>query len=72
MGAYGGLAAPAPRYAALFAVAAFASLGLPGFSRFIAKSQVFAGSLGPVPLVAVALPGSWSPPRCSCAPSSGC
>jgi NADH-quinone oxidoreductase subunit M len=33
---YGGLAAPAPRFAALFAVGAFASLGLPGLSGFIA------------------------------------
>ena len=33
MGAAGGLAAAAPRYTALFAISAFASLGLPGFSR---------------------------------------
>ncbi|MBT1003892.1 NADH-quinone oxidoreductase subunit M [Paenarthrobacter sp. DKR-5] len=57
MGAFGGLAGPAPRYAGFFAVAAFASLGLPGFSGFIAEFQVFAGSIGVVPVVAVALPG---------------
>lgn len=34
---YGGLAAPAPKLAALFAVGAFASLGLPAFSGFIAE-----------------------------------
>jgi NADH-quinone oxidoreductase subunit M len=57
MGAYGGLARPAPRYAGFFAVAAFASLGLPGFSGFIAEFQVFAGSIGLVPAAALALPG---------------
>jgi len=49
MGEYGGLAAPAPRFAGLTAVAAFASLGLPGFSGFVAEFQIFAGSLGPAP-----------------------
>jgi NADH-quinone oxidoreductase subunit M len=57
IGSYGGLAAPAPRYAAFFAVAAFASLGLPGFSGFIAEFQIFTGSIGPVPWTALALPG---------------
>ncbi|MCW2134132.1 NADH dehydrogenase subunit M [Arthrobacter sp. VKM Ac-2550] len=57
MGSYGGLAAPAPRYAALFAVGAFASLGLPGFSGFIAEFQVFAGSIALAPVTAVALLG---------------
>lgn len=57
IGSYGGLAAPAPRFTALFAVASFASLGLPGFSGFIAEFQIFAGSIGPVPLTALALPG---------------
>ncbi|NYH54527.1 NADH-quinone oxidoreductase subunit M [Nocardiopsis arvandica] len=54
MGSYGGLAARAPRFAALAAVAFFGSLGLPGLSGFIAEFQIFAGSLGPVP-VATAL-----------------
>lgn len=54
MDSYGGLAGPAPRFAGLTAVAAFASLGLPGFSGFIAEFQIFAGSLGPAP-VATAL-----------------
>ncbi|MDQ3466092.1 MAG: NADH-quinone oxidoreductase subunit M [Actinomycetota bacterium] len=54
MAEYGGLAGPAPRFAALLALAAFASLGLPGFSGFIAEFQIFAGSLGPAP-VATAL-----------------
>jgi NADH-quinone oxidoreductase subunit M len=57
MGAFGGLAGPAPRYAGFFAVAAFASLGLPGFSGFIAEFQIFAGSIGAAPVTAVALPG---------------
>jgi NADH-quinone oxidoreductase subunit M len=50
MRAYSGLAARTPRFAALFAVAAFASLGLPGFSGFIAEFQVFTGALGAAPV----------------------
>jgi NADH-quinone oxidoreductase subunit M len=57
MGSYGGLASPAPRFATLFAVGAFASLGLPGFSGFIAEFQVFAGSIAAAPVTAVALLG---------------
>lgn len=57
MGSYGGLAASAPRYATLFAVGAFASLGLPGFSGFIAEFQIFAGSIAVAPVTAVALLG---------------
>ncbi|WP_074021280.1 complex I subunit 4 family protein [Mycobacterium intracellulare] len=54
---YGGLAAPAPKLASLFAVGAFASLGLPAFSGFIAEFQVFTGSIAAAPVTAVALPG---------------
>ncbi|MFI7142376.1 NuoM family protein [Streptomyces massasporeus] len=43
--AYSGLATPSPRFAAATAVAAFASLGIPGFSGFIAEFQIFTGSL---------------------------
>ncbi|MFE0641640.1 NuoM family protein [Streptomyces sp. NPDC058877] len=50
MTAYGGVAALAPVFAALTGVAAFASLGLPGFSGFVAEFQIFTGSLGPRPL----------------------
>lgn len=50
MRAYGGLAGPAPAFAALTGAAAFASLGLPGFSGFIAEFQIFTGALGPRPL----------------------
>ncbi|GAA1546063.1 MULTISPECIES: complex I subunit 4 family protein [Brevibacterium] len=57
MGSYGGLAAPAPRYAALFAIASFASLGLPGLSGFIAEFQIFAGSIAVAPITAIALLG---------------
>ncbi|MCV7075765.1 complex I subunit 4 family protein [Mycobacterium szulgai] len=57
MGAYGGLAAPAPKLAALFTVGAFASLGLPGLSGFVAEFQIFAGSIAAAPLTAIALPG---------------
>jgi proton-translocating NADH-quinone oxidoreductase chain M len=50
MDRYGGLAGQAPTFAGLTAVAAFASLGLPGFSGFIAEFQIFTGSLGARPL----------------------
>lgn len=54
---YGGLAEPAPRLAGLMAVAAFASLGIPGFSGFIAEFQIFTGSIGTAAVSAVALLG---------------
>ncbi|MGW1560529.1 complex I subunit 4 family protein [Streptomyces sp. NPDC002144] len=54
MAAYSGVAERAPVFAALTGVAAFASLGLPGFSGFIAEFQILTGSLGPRP-VATAL-----------------
>jgi NADH-quinone oxidoreductase subunit M len=43
--AYSGLAGHTPRFAAVTAVAAFAGLGIPGFSGFIAEFQIFTGSL---------------------------
>lgn len=46
---YGGLAARAPVFAGLSALAAFASLGLPGFSGFTAEFQIFVGSLPEAP-----------------------
>ncbi|MBL1074315.1 NADH-quinone oxidoreductase subunit M [Nocardia sp. 2] len=56
--AFGGLAGQAPVFAALTAVAAFASLGLPGFSGFIAEFQIFLGAFAPAPvLTALAFPG---------------
>ncbi|WP_413810461.1 complex I subunit 4 family protein [Streptomyces sp. OE57] len=54
MSAYSGVAERAPVFAGVTGVAAFASLGLPGFSGFIAEFQIFTGSLGPRP-VATAL-----------------
>jgi NADH-quinone oxidoreductase subunit M len=57
MASYGGLAGPAPRFAALFAIGAFASLGLPGLSGFIAEFQIFTGSIAAAPVTAVALVG---------------
>jgi proton-translocating NADH-quinone oxidoreductase chain M len=50
LGAYGGLAARTPRFAGLTAVAAFGSLGLPGFSGFIAEFQIFTGALPGAPI----------------------
>lgn len=58
MAEYGGVAGQAPRFSALLAVAAFASLGLPGLAGFIAEFQIFTGSIGTVPVgAAAALPG---------------
>ena len=55
--AYGGLAGPAPRLSMLFVLAAFASLGLPGFTGFIAEFQIFTGSIAVAPVTAVAVIG---------------
>jgi NADH-quinone oxidoreductase subunit M len=58
MGAYSGLAGRTPVFAGVFAVAAFASLGLPGFSGFIAEFQIFTGALGAAPVpTAIAVTG---------------
>ena len=46
MGRFGGLAGRAPAFAALVTVGAFASLGLPGLSGFIAEFQIFTGVIG--------------------------
>jgi NADH-quinone oxidoreductase subunit M len=45
MDKYSGLAARAPIFAGVTAVAAFGSLGIPGLSGFIAEFQIFTGSL---------------------------
>jgi NADH-quinone oxidoreductase subunit M len=52
-GRWGGLAHPAPVFAAALAVAAFGSLGLPGLSGFVAEFQVFAGALPAAPVATV-------------------
>ncbi|KAA1249353.1 NADH-quinone oxidoreductase subunit M [Mycobacterium simiae] len=57
MDSFGGLAAPAPKLATAFAFGAFASLGLPGLSGFIAEFQIFTGSIAATPVTALALPG---------------
>ncbi|MET9068585.1 complex I subunit 4 family protein [Streptosporangium sandarakinum] len=46
LGRLGGIAGRAPVFAGLTAVAAFASLGLPGLSGFIAEFQIFTGVIG--------------------------
>jgi NADH-quinone oxidoreductase subunit M len=46
LGRFGGIAGRAPAFAGLTAVAAFASLGLPGLSGFIAEFQIFSGTIG--------------------------
>ncbi len=50
---WGGLAGPAPVFAAALAVAAFGALGLPGLSGFVAEFQVFAGALQAAPVATV-------------------
>ncbi|WP_461023321.1 complex I subunit 4 family protein [Thalassiella azotivora] len=50
---WGGLGAVSPRFAALFVLAAFGSLGLPGLSGFVAEFQVFTGALQAVPVPTV-------------------
>jgi NADH-quinone oxidoreductase subunit M len=55
---FGGLAARSPALTGTTAVAAFASLGLPGLAGFVAEFQVFAGTLSIQPwLAAVGLVG---------------
>ncbi|MGN9843658.1 complex I subunit 4 family protein [Nonomuraea sp. H19] len=46
LGRFGGIAATARTFALMTVVAAFASLGLPGLSGFIAEFQIFAGVIG--------------------------
>ena len=58
MAVYSGLAARTPVFAGVFAVAAFASLGLPGFAGFIAEFQIFTGALASAPVpTAIAVAG---------------
>lgn len=51
--AFGGLAGRMPFYTASFALAAFASLGLPGLAQFVAEFQVFLGAFRIYPVLAV-------------------
>lgn len=56
--AFGGLAGRAPALTGLTAVAAFASLGLPGLAGFVAEFQIFVGAFAVYPwLAAVGLLG---------------
>ncbi len=55
---FGGLARRAPIFTGLAAIAAFASLGLPGLAGFVAEFQIFVGTFPVYPwLVALALLG---------------
>lgn len=56
---YGGLAQQMPRYTVFIAIAFFASLGLPGFSGFIAELMVFIGAFRSADMIG-AIPG-WMP-----------
>lgn len=58
LNSFGGLARTMPVYAGAFGFAAFASLGLPGLSGFVAEFQIFVGAFGVSPWAAgLALPG---------------
>jgi NADH-quinone oxidoreductase subunit M len=50
---WGGLARPAPVFAACLGVAAFGSLGLPGLSAFVAEFQIFTGALQGAPIATI-------------------
>jgi NADH-quinone oxidoreductase subunit M len=57
-GELGGLARVTPVFAGATALAAFASLGLPGLSGFVAEFEIFVGTFNMAPVAAiVALPG---------------
>ena len=49
---FGGLAARAPAMTGAVALAAFASLGLPGLAGFVAEFQIFAGTFAIYPILA--------------------
>jgi NADH-quinone oxidoreductase subunit M len=49
---FGGLAANAPRLMIVTAIAAFASLGLPGLAGFVAEFQIFVGTFAVYPWLA--------------------
>ena len=49
---FGGLAAVTPVYAGAFTLTAFAALGLPGLSGFVAEFQIFVGTFQMYPLAA--------------------
>lgn len=50
---FGGLRSLMPVYAGLFALSAFASLGLPGLAGFVSEFLVFAGAYGVYPLFVI-------------------
>jgi NADH-quinone oxidoreductase subunit M len=52
IGAFGGLARRVPVIAGAMALAAFASLGLPGLSGFVAEFQIFVGTFAMAPFAA--------------------
>jgi NADH-quinone oxidoreductase subunit M len=58
IGAFGGLGQRAPVFAGAMSLAAFASLGLPGLSGFVAEFQIFVGTFAIYPIAAaIALSG---------------
>lgn len=51
--AFGGLAKQMPRFAAFFAIAGLASLGLPGLAGFVAEFHIFVGVFETYPLFGI-------------------
>ena len=51
MSIFGGLANKMPRFAAFFAIAGLASLGLPGLSGFVAEFHIFVGTFKAYPVL---------------------
>ncbi len=49
--AFGGLASKMPRFAIFFLIAGVTSVGLPGFSGFIAEFHIFVGTFNAYPLL---------------------
>ena len=48
---FGGLASKMPRFAVFFLIAGVTSVGLPGFSGFIAEFNIFVGTFSTYPVI---------------------
>jgi NADH-quinone oxidoreductase subunit M len=51
LAAFGGLASKVPRFAVFFVIAGLTSVGLPGFSGFIAEFNIFVGLFATYPVL---------------------
>ena len=69
LAAFGGLASKMPRFAIFFIIAGLTSVGLPGFSGFIAEFNVFVGLFATYPVRAASPSSAPASRRCT---SSAC